>query len=654
MMKQDNTLGGGVGTETQTATPGSTVYIKDKDTLYEELVDVEYDVYERHLDELVEVGYLERGVDDDEDRTRYFAREGVTWSTIAHLDCPVKKQILLCLIQNPRTFFVLYNTQKGKSDIVAQEMKAWASAKEVKVVSFLVVDNDKSLASQTEEGLLKALEMTGIAKVFQLSSNTKETVESVRTYIDAYAGDKDGDYKMPLVVALNNVDQIKKILTLMNHIRVKVETRGSALRYGVVFDEADKVYPPMRDREFTVEKQVLSLQKLLVDSDTAVYRLGFVTATDGDLLDSEDYPECANAYMYPVPPGDPNYRAIHLDDAVVKHVAHRRQDSNEAYAEKILEAHKDYFAGKVTLKDGTQSYRKTIVNGGSKTESMKAFAKRRTESNAYAMTVNMFGVTLFRPGQPEVRRSSKKTRLSAVLFGLYKEFNLENKPLFVIGRRKVDRGLGFHHAPPDGSEGLIWTDMILGRIDDKNTAVQKAGRLAGKVAHCPQYPGNLTWWTDERTANSILSHNTVVDVAGTKRAHTALQAVGHAKEEVPVDEEVAVEIDPNSYRIYDSIQVMRDALKILGYKTQLNKPNADGFYETSLNAEKDVVSVEQVKSRLRGAYGGTSNGKRAPRSMFPCYKDVHDASTLLFLIPIRPGTPDATLSALDAKHKQVV
>jgi hypothetical protein len=120
-----------------------------------------------------------------------------------------------------------------------------------------------------------------------------------------------------------------------------------------------------------------------------------------------------------------------------------------------------------------------------------------------------------------------------VLFGLYKEFNLENKPLFVIGRRKVDRGLGFHHAPPDGSEGLIWTDMILGRIDDKNTAVQKAGRLAGKVAHCPQYPGNLTWWTDERTANSILSHNTVVDVAGTKRAHTALQAVGHAREEIP-------------------------------------------------------------------------------------------------------------------------
>jgi hypothetical protein len=79
--------------------------------------------------------------------------------------------------------------------------------------------------------------------------------------------------------------------------------------------------------------------------------------------------------------------------------------------------------------------------------------------------------------------------------------------------------------------------MILGRIDDKNTAVQKAGRLAGIVAHCPQYPGQLTWWTDERTANTIAFHNQVVDAANIQRGCSALQAVSRASASVEKPQE---------------------------------------------------------------------------------------------------------------------
>jgi hypothetical protein len=78
--------------------------------------------------------------------------------------------------------------------------------------------------------------------------------------------------------------------------------------------------------------------------------------------------------------------------------------------------------------------------------------------------------------------------------------------------------------------------MILGRNEDKNSASQKAGRLAGKVAQCPQYPGKLTWWTDEETAALITRHNGVVDGAGEKRGCSVLQAVNRAEADAPVVE----------------------------------------------------------------------------------------------------------------------
>jgi len=45
--------------------------IKDADSVYEELVDVEYEIFRTNLDDLVDVGFLTKEYDDDEDRTYY-------------------------------------------------------------------------------------------------------------------------------------------------------------------------------------------------------------------------------------------------------------------------------------------------------------------------------------------------------------------------------------------------------------------------------------------------------------------------------------------------------------------------------------------------------------------------------------------------------
>lgn len=510
----------------------------DIDTL-SEMCELEQSSFEATLDELIGAGLVQDETTSD-GVTYYKCRQGISWTDVVHIDSPAKKEILLCLIDNPKTFFVLYNTQKGKLRIAANEIRSWATVEDKRVVAFLMVDNDKTLADHSAEGLFDVIGTVG--KKFLLSSNTSDSVDTIKAHIDSYAA--YGKH-MPVIVFLNNAKQIDKVTILMKHIRDRV-TSGEAptLRYGIVFDEADKVYPPCRAR----------FAPYIVDDDRGLHRLGFVTATEGDLLDA-DYPECANAYMYPVPLGDPNYRAFHTEDAEIKNVVHRIKDNNDTYAEGILDTNREHFNGMVTLKNGTQGFRKTIVNSAAKRSSMAEFALRRNAEGAYAVTVNMNGICVYRPGHEMKKYPTKGKKFGELLFAVYNECNLHDKPLFIIGRRKVDRGLGFHWAPSDGSNGLIWTDMILGHVVNKNSASQKAGRLAGKVAQCPQYPGKLTWWTDESTAALIARHNTIVDGAGEKRGCSVLQAVNRAEADAPVVEVATAA----KYGISETFDVYEDA-----------------------------------------------------------------------------------------------
>jgi hypothetical protein len=491
--------------------------ICDIETLFE-MVEVDREDLETKLDALVETKYVEK-ILDQADNTYFKSKEGLSWSDAVRIDCEVKKQILLCMIPNPKTFFVLYNTQKGKLKIAAEEIRSWASVDGKRVVGLLMVDNDKTLADQSSDGVRTIV--GDVADIFLLSSNSGDSLEDIKNKIDSYAAFGG---KMPVIVALNNGKQIEKVTKLMSHIKMRMLSGCSSLRYGIVFDEADKIYPPVRERFIDY----------LINDDVALHRLGFVTATEGDLMDAE-YPECANAYMFPVPPGNPDYRAIHTQDAIIKHVVHRSSVGNDAYAEAIITdpENKSYFNNQIRLKNGSMGFRKVIVNGGSKRASMEAFAMRRIAEGSYAITVNMNGVVVYRQGHEKKKYSAKGTRFGELLFKAYKELGLHNKPLFIIGRKKVDRGLGFHFTPRDGSEGLVWTDMILGRVDDKSTSIQKAGRLAGVVVHCPQYSGSLTWWTDEKTSSMICRHNDVVDSANSKKGCSALQALVRGEAEVP-------------------------------------------------------------------------------------------------------------------------
>jgi len=531
----------------------------------------QYDKIKIVLEELECAGFIRTRV--LEDQVGYHAREGLTWSDIKHIDDPLKKKILLQMIPNPKTFFILFNTQKGKANITATEIATWINNPHgKKVVAIVMLDNDLTLGDQTTDGFVEKLGSTNV-KLFTLSSsNDKTRIDEVITYIDAYS--TCPDYKMPLIMALANPIQCKKVLKIISHICTAHTTGRPQLMYAMAWDEADKIYPMLRDKCYDIDGRQKCIRNFTSDDDTALYRLGFITATEGSLLD-EEYPECANAFLYPAEISDedePYYRAFHHEDAIKKYIPCGKSKSNNDIALKLINDKIAYFKAPITLRSGEIYHRKMIINSNAKGIDMRDFAAEVNRLGFNAMVFNQNGLTIHRAGETTVRLKTKKRRFNRVVFYAYKRFGLHLAPLVIIGRKKVDRGLGFSYAPrkgrlgptsidegygpieTDGIEGLIWTDEFLGHIEDKDTAVQKAGRLAGIIAQCPQYPGTLTWWTDEATGNQIDRHCRIVDAANDQTGvNTVLQAFTRAKAATPMVE-VEKELEYGLSVTFDTVE----------------------------------------------------------------------------------------------------
>jgi hypothetical protein len=618
--------------------------LKTFDELYDEVFgDEEFDseIFKTKIDEMTQDGFICNGIVNDE--IIYFAKDELKREEIVTIEDPIKRSTLIYLIKNPTTFFVLQNTQKGKMKIISKEIIKWSQDREYKVVAYIIVDNDKTLAEQSVDAIKRTFSDIGF-KLFLLSSNNKTTFEDIKTYIDAYSNDVENEYFMPIIVLLSNKNQCEKMLKLVNHVHKKAVSKKSMLRNGIVWDECDKTYKSLRDLTFKIEDDILSCKTFMVDKVESLYRLGFVTATDGDLLES-GYPECANAYLYPldIPSEDKtHYRALQHPESKTHHVPYTSIHTNNSYAMEILEKNRDHFTQPITL-SGTQEvyYRKIIVNSNTKTNDMKQFAKWCVKNGMYALVFNGYGgasVKVFRDGFSVESHKTTGKRLNETLFYIYKKLKLNDKPIVIIGRRKVDRGLGFHYCPRnndeiiiDGTqgklvtcnkEGLVWTDMILGSIPDKNTAVQKAGRLAGIIGESPQYHGSIDYWTDNKTEELVRSHNTMVDLCNDIKGFTVSEAVNEAKKRIPILTEVVVKKSETISNLeeFSSMNELNKRWKIINENGNvLRQPNKDeetGKYKCSIGSKSETHDIKEVRDKVGGTsmaywgegYTGAKNG----------------------------------------------
>ena len=222
-------------------------------------------------------------------------------------------------------------------------------------------------------------------------------------------------------------------------------------RYVILVDEAQRVYPLIRRtiRPFVRCDEPALLGLLLLAEE----------------MDETRFPECAGARRVVPGENDPGFRSV-------RSLATLPASDPAEFVRMALED--EHFK------------RRTIL---------VACDLRRDEIEALKLKMNVVilgpTVSLLRPGKPEIKvRATGRT--SELLFRLYKRYHL-SAPLIVFGHAAGS----FHHAPLDGSEGLIWSDLILGPVGGRIEAERKTRRMSGVIAQCPSYSGMVCWTTAE-------------------------------------------------------------------------------------------------------------------------------------------------------------
>jgi len=288
------------------------------------------------------------------------------------------------------------------------------------------------------------------------------------------------------------------------------------------------------------------------------------------------------------------------------------------------------------LRDGTPYFRKSIVNSNARASDMNTFAQTMVSLGFHAITFNMLGLKVFRAGVPPKLYKAKNRKFNELLFYVCRMNHLYSAPLFIIGRRKVDRGLGFHYAPrlslslslsevtlegpdgplvTDGKEGLIWTDVILGHIDDTSKAVQKAGRGAGIIGHSPQYHGAVDYWTDAATAELIKRHNTIVDATNEEQgSNSVLQAKRHAEARNPAPSSVPQRT--RDYNLSPSYESAEEAIRVFEAAHRV-RPTKYGIYNGGTQIKyrgefRDIPTEEELRASTDLGQGANTSPRVMP------------------------------------------
>jgi hypothetical protein len=199
-------------------------------------------------------------------------------------------------------------------------------------------------------------------------------------------------------------------------------------------------------------------------------------------------------------------------------------------------------------------------------------------------------------------------------------------------------------------DGLVWTDMILGHIENPASAVQKAGRLQGVIAQCPQFT-NITFWTDQSTSDIVTNRCATTDHVNSERGCSMIQAISHAKQRHPAPIRNH-DVPLRHFRVFNDEETTRRVCTMLGYVYRATPRNADGFRETSLNDTRHVAGLLEAIKKVPGAYG-TNRGVTTWRTAIPCYTNVSDNTTLRFVVVIRPETTDEQLTTVDAQYPSI-
>ena len=179
-----------------------------------------------------------------------------------------------------------------------------------------------------------------------------------------------------------------------------------------------------------------------------------------------------------------------------------------------------------------------IILGDLRVRSHSALANRLQELGFHTIlqNENNLKVRRFDGGLSFIPWSIRKKVVRNVLYEMFNLHKLWDGPIALIGFKKIDRGLGYHYAPPNGGNGLIWDNEIMGHIDGLANRVQRVSRTHGVIAQCPEYAGVLHYWIDERTELTVRNQNNIIKSLHDNYHgfHSLRERLEHAKKATPL------------------------------------------------------------------------------------------------------------------------
>jgi hypothetical protein len=357
--------------------------------------------------------------------------------------------------------FVFMHTQRGKTAFTKQLVIQYSD-----YIPFFVLDNNTALAVQTQQ----AFEDVGTCLALHSLGNTDET--SIKLHIGH-------PQSRPIVMGLNNRYQIPKIQRLMQY------AQSIGRKTLLVVDEADKTYPHCR-------------QALYPHTDRWI----FVSATLGNI--HIQFPECAAAVIRQAPQ---NAHYCGIISGLAKTVEYNVEGYKEQAALDCIAQHRQYFFEQIPAQDGQLTHRKVLIHG-SAIARMIDLTKTLAEDGWGVVCVIGPGTFAAKDGRILGGVKNRVITVAESIHALCEQYQLCNdRPLAVIGNRKMDRGITYH------SLNIVFTDCILGKVANTDTAVQKAGRLAGNVALNSRFSGALTWWANAHTIQIVVNQCQLIHIS---------------------------------------------------------------------------------------------------------------------------------------------
>lgn len=484
--------------------------------------------FEIALEGLIEEDLVIRTVDVHEDEL--ITPSGGTLAEIEDFDDISKEQlennqlqksILGCLklhksIFNSIILYCQFDKSNQQGIFIANAIKnALNGVTKYLPVIFVIGDNLSSLMDQTMDGFHKLLckELNLDSDKYEglmcLKGDEKTTQGSIENYIGnyllSYMEDAPKKLSVPVILALNNKVQIKKVIEIhQNSVVSRIQRNPNCpLRSGFVFDEFDKVYRSLRP----------SFKPILVDNPLGVLTVLGVTGSEDGIC--EEFPEWATSNLVRVEldaDKEKNHRGIHHPEAVIHRYKQKAEESNNMYALNVINQNRPWFTQRrINPKNGKAYFPNSLILADVKISAQKTLAQQLKVTGFHIILQNENNLKIMRKESNVFTPwSIRKKVVRDELYKIFNEYNLWDSPVALIGNRKLDRGLGYHYAPPGGGPGLIWNDEIMGLIAGDATRVQKVSRLHGVIGQCDDYPNELHFWTDERTELTVRNENGII------------------------------------------------------------------------------------------------------------------------------------------------